>query len=671
MFTAFVRAALLAACGLPCLSLAQVAQGASRASDMAAASAASAASAATGSAAAPSVPRSSDRAAVASTATASSSAASSADPAAPVALDSVVVSASRGAQKLADALPQTTLFTREDIEHSSASDLPGLLAFAPGAQIVRNGGPGSNTSLFLRGAQSNQSLLLIDGVRVDSASLGAAQLSQLTLEQIDHVEIVNGNVSSLYGSGAIGGVVQVFTRDGGNHPPRFYFSAGYGSYHTQSQQAGVSGRLDSDGRTTFSLSLSRDKTDGFSAIDPVQQPGANPNANGNLNESLSASLKHRFANGWSAGLDYFQSNGENSYDNPFGQATTDLNTLYSRVQQISAHAEGKLTDWWTTHLRVSSGNDRSQSWLNGAYTDHFNTDNRQYTWQNDFAVARGQTIQAGYERLDQAFDSDVYSAPQRHVNSGWLGYTGRFGNSQVQANLRRDQYSDFGGANSYYLGYGYDLGEHWKVTASYSDAFRAPTFNDLYYPDAGNPALVPERSHSIEAALQYASDALGVMRLSLFQTRYANLIQYEPDASGLVYTAQNVGRAKVQGIEGSWQGHLGKTDVRASATFQNPVDQSGDQDLLRHARRFASFSASHPFGGWRVGAEWLLSGARSDSAQTLGGYGVVNLTARYDITKAWYVSAHLDNLLDKDYQLAYGYNTPRRGAYVTIGWRQP
>jgi vitamin B12 transporter len=590
--------------------------------------------------------------------------------AAPTQLEPIVVTAQRAPQALADALPQTTLFTRADIENSNATDLPGLLALAPGAQIVRNGGPGATASLFLRGAQSTQSLVLIDGVRVDSASLGQAQIAQLPLDQIERVEIVNGNVSSLYGSGAIGGVVQVFTKDGGDHPPRFNFSVGYGSYHTQSQTAGVSGRLDAAGDTTFSVSLSRDKTDGFSAIDPVRQPQANPNANGYLDESVAASLKHRFNARWSAGVSYFQSNGDTSFDNAYGQPT-DLNSLYTKVQQIAAFADGKLTDWWTTHLRVASGSDRSQSWLNGAYTDHFNTDNRQYTWQNDFAPLKDQRIQAGYERLDQAFDSDVFAAPQRHVNSGWLGYTGRFGNSQFQANVRRDQYSDFGGANSYYLGYGLDVTEHWKVTASYSDAFRAPSFNDLYYPNAGNPAIRPERSHSVEAAVQYASDALGVARVTVFQTRYTDLIDYQPVANSYYYQAVNIGRAKVQGVEGSWQGHVGKTEVRVAATVQNPVDETAGQDLNRRARRFASFALNRAFGGWRVGGEWLVSGARNDTGNPLGGYGVVNLSARYNITKAWYVSARIDNLLDKDYELAYAYNTPRRGAYVTIGWQQP
>ncbi|MGT2471754.1 TonB-dependent receptor domain-containing protein [Paraburkholderia terrae] len=585
----------------------------------------------------------------------------------PTTLSPIVVTADRRAQRLADAIPQTTLFDPQDIADNSARDLPGLLQFAPGAQIVRNGGPGATSSLFLRGASSTQSLVLIDGVRVDSVSQGNAQLEQIPLDQIDHVEVVNGNVSALYGSGAIGGVVQVFTKDGGNHPPRFHFDVEYGSYHTQRQAAGVDGALDKDGRTTFSVTLARAKTDGFSSIDPALAP-VNPNANGYFNESVSASLRHKLNDQWDIGLRYFQSNGNDSFDNPFG-LPTDLNNLHSKVQTASAFANGKLTDWWTTRFVVATGNDRSNTSLNGDYLYRYDSDNRQYTWQNDFTFARDQKLQLGYEHLDQTLDSNQYSAPARHVNSGFAGYTGRFGNSQIQANLRRDQYSDFGGANSYYLGYGYDFNEHWKVTASWSDAFRAPSFNDLYYPYSGNPLIQPEHSHSVEAALQYASDALGLMKLTAFQTRYTNLIDYVQTTPG-IYVAENVGHAKVQGIEGSWQGHVGKTDVRAALTFQNPVDEDTHTDLNRRARHFASFAANRNIGTWRVGGEWLVSGERDDSGTALGGYGIVNLSARYNITKAWYVAAQIQNLFDKDYELAYTYNTPRRGAYITLGWQQ-
>ncbi|MFM0739996.1 TonB-dependent receptor [Paraburkholderia xenovorans] len=606
--------------------------------------------------------------AASSTASSSSVADDGSGSASTAVLSPVVVTAGRAPQPLADAIAQTTLFDQQDIADTTATDLPGLLQLAPGAQISRTGGPGSTTSLYLRGASSTQSLVLIDGVRVDSVSLGSSQLAQIPLSQVDHVEVVNGNVSALYGSGAIGGVVQVFTKDGGDHPPRFNFSLGYGSYHTQTQQAGVNGALDKDGKTTFSISLARSKDDGFSSLDPREAPSANPNANGYLNESLSASLRHKFNDRWDAGVTYFQSNGNNSYDNAYG-VPTDLNNLYSKVRQMSAFANGKLTDWWTTHFIVSEGDDRSVSNTNGLYNGRFDTDNRQYTWQNDFAIAAQQKVQLGYEHLDQSLDSDTFAAPDRHVDSGFAGYTGRFGRSQIQANVRRDQYSDFGGANSYYLGYGFDITNHWKATASYSDAFRAPSFDDLYYPYSGNPSVQPERSHSIEAGLQYASNALGVMRVNVFQTRYSNLIDYQQITPG-IYVAENVGHAKVQGLEGSWSGHVGKTDVRASLTLQNPVDLDNDVDLVRRARRFGSLAVNRSMAGWRVGGEWIVSGASNDSSGKLGGYGVVNLSARYNITKAWYVAAQIQNLLNKDYETAYSYNSPRRGAYVTVGWQQ-
>jgi vitamin B12 transporter len=585
----------------------------------------------------------------------------------PPQLSSIVVTATRAPQPLSDSLAQTTRFDAQDIADSNAVDVPGLLAFAPGVQITRNGGPGANTSMFIRGASSTQSLVLIDGVRVESVSIASAQLAQMMLDEIDRIEVVNGNVSALYGSGAIGGVVQIFTKDGGNHPPRFNFEAEYGSYHTQRQQAGVNGTLDTDGRTTFNVTVSREKTDGFSSIDPALAPAVNPDANGYLNESVSATLRHKFTQDWDAGATFTQFNGINSFDDPYG-VLADVNESHDRVRSASVFANGRLTGWWTTHVTVGQGQDRADIEHNGAYTSRFDSENRQYTWQNDFALAPGHKLIAGYEHLDQSLDSDPFDAPDRRVNSVFAGYTGRLGASELQANVRRDQYSDFGGATSYYLGYGYRFDDHWKAIASYAASFRAPSFDDLYYPISGNPSIQPERSHSVEAALQYASDSLGVLRMTAFQTRYSDLIDYVNAGDGF-FVAQNVGRAKVQGIEGSWAGRLGATDVRASFTFQNPVDETNGEELTRRARRFASLAVHRSIGPWRVGGEWLVSSARSDFGSTLAGYGVVNLSARYDISKSWYLSARIDNLFDKDYELAYSYNTPRRGAYVTLGWQ--
>ncbi len=309
--------------------------------------------------------------------------------------------------------------------------------------------------------------MLIDGVRVESGSLGAAQLLQLMRDQIGHIEVVNGNVSALYGSSAIGGVVQIFTKEREPHPPRFYVETEYGSYHTQRQAVDVNGALDKEGRTTFSFDVSREKTDGFSSLDPAKALNANPNANGYLNESIAATVRHTFGDKWDAGVRFLQSNGIDSYDDAYG-LPIDLNESHNRLRSMSAFANGKLTDFWTTHVTVAQGQDRANPKQNSVYTSLFDSENRQYLWQNDFRLSDDHKIVTGYEHFDQTLDSDQLAAPDRHVNSVYADYTGRFGQSDVQANVRHDQYSDFSGANSYYLGYAFNFDAHWRASASYA-----------------------------------------------------------------------------------------------------------------------------------------------------------------------------------------------------------
>jgi len=584
------------------------------------------------------------------------------------ALQEVVVSAARLPQALANVIPATTVFTREDIVRSGASDLPGLMTQAPGAEIVTNGGLGSTASLLLRGASANQSLLLIDGIRIDSASIGAAQLAMLATATIDRVEVVNGNVSALYGSSAIGGVVQVFTDDGASYPPRFHFETSYGRYRTQRQTAGVAGALDASGDTTFRFTVSRVKTASFSSIDPRKAPGANPNDNGYRAVSAVATLQHRFNDGWRAGLRYLQSDGRKSFDNAYGLPSDD-NEAISQVRMLALFVEGRVSNRWTTRLTAAEGVDRTTAYLNDRFDSRFDTLNRQWHWRNTVAMAERQHLVFGYERLEQSLDSNAYIATGRRVNAAYLGYDGRFGASRFQLNVRRDHYSDFGGAHSYFLGYGLELSDHWTASASYSTAFRAPSFNDLYYPGYGNPAVRPEQSRSWEAALQYASQGLGIARVSLFQTAYRDLIAARQVSSG-VYAAMNIGRARVRGVETSWRGALASTDIRASFSIQQPVDQSANVDLSRRARRFATISASRAFGDWRATADWRISSARTDGATLLGGYAVLNVGARYQLSKSWFVAGRIDNILNKQYELADTYNTPGRGIYATLGWQQ-
>ncbi|MDE2202811.1 MAG: TonB-dependent receptor [Burkholderiaceae bacterium] len=584
-------------------------------------------------------------------------------------LNPTVVTASRGEQPLSDALPHTTVISRADIERSQAPDAVTLLRREAGIEIAQSGGPGSTASIFMRGASSNQTLILIDGVRVSSGTTGSAQIDQLMADQIDHIEIVRGNVSALYGSDAIGGVVQIFTRSGKGHPPLANAEIEYGARNTRRAQAGIGGSLGERGDTSFALSVSEFKTNGFSSINPLQAPNANPNDNYYTNKSVSAQLSHRFSADWQAGLTYLQTWGDVSYDSAFGQPT-DINVAHNVVRSMSAYVDGKVTQDWKTRVTLSQGDDRSLNFTNGALQApaRFNTRNQQASWQNDWAFMPDQLLKVGLEHLQTSIDSDAYDVPTRYVDSGYIGYEGKFGPHQLQLNVRRDRYSDFGGANSYYAGYGFAFNPQWKAVASVSNAFRAPSFNELYYPFFGTPNLQPEKARSVEGGVEYTS-AIGLVRMTVFETDYSNLITAVCDAN-FNCSAANVNRARVNGLETSYRGSIYGVDLRASFTMQNPQDLSANQLLSRRARHFGSVSAYKTFGPFSAGVEWNAAGDRQDSTRSLAGYGLLNLVGRYQITRDWALSARVENVTNKNYQLIYPYNTASRGVFFTLSWQQ-
>ncbi|WP_423198241.1 MULTISPECIES: TonB-dependent receptor plug domain-containing protein [unclassified Cupriavidus] len=590
----------------------------------------------------------------------------------------VVVTASRTAQAVTDALPHTTVVTQEDIVNSQAPDLRTLLRGQAGVEFAQTGGMGTNTTLFMRGANSNQVLILIDGVRVAGVSGGTAQLANILPDQIDHIEVVRGNVSALYGSDAIGGVVQIFTKSGVGQAPAGNAQVEYGSNKTRSASVGYGGQV---GATSFSLNGSIFRTDGFSAVNVDQwrrdnprvplTRGPNPNDNPYENRSVSGQLRHKFSADWDAGVAAYYSNSQLSYDSTstLGRSTDDLR-MDSELYTLSAFVNGRLLPDWTTRVKIAQSQDRSEGTKNALFDSLFSTRTRQVNWQNEYALTAAHKLLFGTDYLQQTLASSSYSAPSRNVFSVYGGYEGRIGRNQLQLNVRNDHYSDFGNQATFLAGYGFNVTEALKLIANVSNAFRAPTFNELYFPGFGQPNLKPERAKSAEVGVQYDTPQAGLLRVTAFETRYSDLIVSTPVGGGL-FLAQNVNRAKVQGIEASWRATLWGTDLGAAVTFQNPVDESNDTQLLRRARRHASFDVGRNFGSWRLGGEWLVSSSRLDSgSRTLGGYGIVNLNARYNITKQWFVAARVENLFDKDYQLAYPYNTQGRAGYITLGWRQ-
>lgn len=580
-------------------------------------------------------------------------------------LNEIVVTATRMPQQLDKTLADTTVLSDEDIKKSGATDLSTLLRSVAGIEVAQSGGMGSTANIFMRGANANQVLVLLDGVRISSATTGLTGIEHLMLGSIERIEIVRGNVSSLYGSEAIGGVIQLFTKQG-RGKPAFNAEAGVGSHGTQRIGAGYSGRVND---TSFSLNAGNINSRGISAINPLLAPNANPNRNGYDNGTVDATIRQNLNADHALSASVYNTRGNISIDSAFGTPTTQYNVVQN-IDKLSLTSDNRFSDTWSSQLRLAQGTDDYRYYTNFAPTSRYQTKNDQISWQNNLAIAQGQQLHLTAERLTQAVTSTVlFSQTGRSVNSLLGGYSGEYGAQQVQLNLRQDRYSDFGNANTGLIGYGYSFSDSWRASVSISNAFKAPTFNDMYWPLAfgyqGNPNLKPERSRNREAGLHYAADGHRVDAI-YFDNRIQDLIAL----NAAFTTVTNINQARIDGQELSYSGDFGNKHIKASATFQNPRDTATGLLLPRRAKQFGSLAASHDFESLSMGAELRYSGVRQDGVHALPAYQLLNLTSRYRIDSNLSLSARVDNLFNRSYSEVYSYNTPGRTLFVGLNYQQ-
>ena len=579
-----------------------------------------------------------------------------------------IVTGTRIGQPLKQTLSHATVINQQDIQASQATDVPALLKNLAGVEFYQSGGIGKQASLFMRGTNSSHVLILLDGVRINSATTGATAIDQLMLDQIERIEVVRGNVSSVYGSEAIGGVIQIFTKRGRGEPT-FSASVGAGSNQSRRNTIGYGGQINN---TQFNVQASHYQTAGISAINPQLAPNANPDHDGYNNNSLSANIRHTLNTDHSLSGSLFRSKGEVEYDdtNAFGGAITDVHTSSATLSKFSLASDNRLAEIWQSKLQLAQGGDNAKSYLNGVENASFKTTSRQITWQNTLAVHTDGNVLLGLEKLKQQVASDIaFTQTDRQINSLFAGYTSNYGAHQMQTNVRQDRYSDFGKANTGLLGYGYAITDTLRATASTSTAFKAPTFNDLYYPVFGNPNLKGERSRNREVGLRYAN---GNQQLNViyFDTHFRDLIA--ADSSNIT----NIKKARIDGIELSYAGQFVNTGIKAAYTRQNPRDELTNLPLLRRAKSFANLSITQQMQSWRVAGEAQHSGSRVDgdimtfSRVTLSSYTLLNLVADYKISQRLNLSMRVDNLLNKDYMLAHGYNTLGRTVLIGLSSQQ-
>jgi vitamin B12 transporter len=571
--------------------------------------------------------------------------------------DEIVVTATRTSQTPDGALASTTVITRKDIERSQAVSVQDLLQGLPGVSIANNGGPGKATSVLLRGTNSDHVVVLIDGIKVGSATLGTASFQDFPVAQIERIEVVRGPLSSLYGSEAIGGVIQIFTRKGGGALTPSA-SVMLGSYNTRQVSANLSGGGEN---SWINLGLSQLETDGFNAKKGAAgAPPTEPDKDGYRNSSLNLRTGYRFNPGSEIDFHLLHAQGHNDFDGTPNQGNF--------VQQaVGMSLKHQASERWSLILSAGQDQDNSDNLLNGAFFSRFNTRRNTLSWQNDLTLTPDHLFTLGLDRQeDNVSSTKLYTVTSRDNTGLFAQYQGRSGKQDFKLSMRRDNNSQFGAHTTGNAAWGRALMDDLRVTLAYGTAFKAPTFNQLYYPGFGNPNLNPERSRSLEAGL---SGKVGSGRWSLnaFETRVVDLIGFD----GTTNPAN--ASARIRGLEAITSLRLADWDTRLNLILQDPENRSNTANqgkvLNRRAEQSLRLDLDRDFGPYRMGTTLRAEGRRYDNlANTtkLAGYGLVDLRAEYRLSKDLRLQARVENLLDKDYETVYLYNQPSRSLFVTL-----
>ena len=556
-----------------------------------------------------------------------------------------------------------TVIDRGQIEQSAGKTLAELLGQQAGVQFWANGGQGKPSSVSLRGLEARHTLLLIDGVRYSSATLGTPTWENIPLESIERIEIVRGPLSGLYGSDAVGGVIQIFTRQG-KDGLRGNAVATVGSRHYAQLGAGLSfGQGAFDG----SVQVQRTENRGFSATNshvPFDQ--YNPDNDGFRQNSGNAQLGWKMGGGWRADVRVLQSDGVTQYDDGLGaDAKAKL-----RSQVASVNVGGPVTAVWQSNVRVARSTDDYITLASASpYSDlgKIATVQDQLAWENTLATPIGAAVVI-LEQTKQKVSRPgaPFTLSDRDITGIAAGLNGRAGAHHWQANLRHDKNSQFGSQTTGTAAYGFDLTSAWRIGAAYGTSFVAPTFNQLYYPDYGNPKLLPEEGKQSEVNVRWLGNNQQA-RVTYFDSRIRGYI-----SSGPLPT--NIPRTRIDGVTASYEARIANVTLAASVDHVNPRnDSSGSSSygklLPRRVKDSAKLGVDVDLGAWRLGGSLVAFGERFDDAANrtrLAGFATLDLRADWRLAKEWSVAFRVNNVSGKKYETVYGYNQPGREGYLTL-----
>lgn len=594
----------------------------------------------------------------------------------------LVVTSGRQLEAKQAAVAATSVFTRADIERLQVRNVDELLTRVPGVSVSRNGGPGSISGVFMRGTGSTQSLILLDGQRIASASTGMASLEFLSIDQIERVEVVRGSRSSLYGSDAIGGVIQIFTRRGSNTPAQPYMRLAAGSNNTVERTLGISG---GDEQTRYNLSGSLNESQGID--NTGSHLGDNRDDDAMRNRALSLNVSHQFNEQLEAGISVLDQRGKTEFDDIYG-GTRPYDDF--QLSSTSGYLSAQLSDSWLSRIEVGHSEDKrntkNDDALGSLYT--YNTYRNTANWLNTVQVNDANQLLMGLDWYEDILHSSTdFNETSRWNQAAFIQH--RFYGEQFSTELgmRHDKNQDFGSENTWNGALTVPVNNNHEAILSYSEGFRAPTFNDLYYPDfcdpdlgcfvSSNPDLTPEHSKTYEAQWRSRFSAATQLELSLYRTDLKDAIVLDQND-----IPQNIQTARINGFEAALAQRLGDWQANLALGLIDPRDRDSGHTLQRRAKRTLTLDLDRQFDRFSAGVTWRAVAGRYDDADNtaeLGGYGLLAVRAGWQASKEVGFDVKLNNLLDKDYadatytsgypiKVRDNYNTEGRTVLFAVNW---
>ena len=582
--------------------------------------------------------------------------------------EEILVTATRTAKPQSELAIGNIIITREDIENTNAADLADLLRFQAGLDIGRNGGPGQTTSVFIRGTESNHTLILINGVKMNPGTIGGAAIQNISPEIIERIEIIKGPRSSLYGSEAIGGVINIITRQ--TQDTTLSTQLALGSFGSTQITANSEYR----NQDKFaSLTLDWKETDGFASLREQTQDRGHDNLSLNLRTGLNLFSQD-------IELSHWQSSGNTEY---YGFDTSAFTTgpldqdFNNAVTSLSIASN--LSDQWKSNFIIAKANDAiKQNQLDFFFfptpqKDLVETDRLSFDWQNSISLQNAELTAGAYFEREKA-DSLSFGSAYKDKTESKAVYLGAdtkiFGLNSIIA-ARYTQHETAGNNISWNTEFSYPIYSDLRVGFTAGSAFRAPDATDRYG-FGGNPDLKTEESTSFSAMLNWNSKA-GNINLELFQTDIDNLIEsVNIDPVNFIFQNINVAESQIRGIELGHNITLNDWSIETTALVQSPKNKITDTDLLRRARRSLSTHVVRNFDQLGLGLQLLAASKRADidavsfGAVNTSGYVLTNLTGTYDFTNNLSMQAKIENLLDANYETAAGYQQAERHYLLSL-----